>query len=256
MPTCHIFIASSLDGFIAREDGAIDWLEERGSSDEDHGYEPFMAGIDAILMGRGTYEKVLEFEPWPYEKAVVVLSSTLAGSAVPERLAGKVRVVNLSPQAVLAMLHAEGCKRLYVDGGQLIQSFLREGLIEDMVLTLIPVLLGGGRKLFGALAADISLEHLSTTSFPSGLVQLHGTLRDRAADVLSPDELVRHHAGYRNRVLMGPSFRADVWTVLERAPELSVADVARRASCSFATAWQTAADFRLLREAEPLRGSR
>ena len=76
-----------------------------------------------------------------------------------------------------------------------------------------------------------------------------GTLRDRHEDVLSPEALVRRHAGYRNRVLMGPSFRADVWTVLEQAPDLSIADVARKASCSFATAWQAAQDHRLLRAA-------
>ena len=77
-----------------------------------------------------------------------------------------------------------------------------------------------------------------------------GTLRDRVADVLAPDVLVRRHAGYRNRVLMGPSFRADVWTVLEKSPGLSVADVARRAACSFATAWQAVQDFRLFRAAD------
>lgn len=77
-----------------------------------------------------------------------------------------------------------------------------------------------------------------------------GTLRDRTEDVLSPDALVRRHEGYRNRVLMGPSFRADVWTVLEQRPNLSVSDIARRASCSFATAWQATQDYRLLRTAE------
>ncbi|WP_157370493.1 hypothetical protein [Vulgatibacter incomptus] len=76
-----------------------------------------------------------------------------------------------------------------------------------------------------------------------------GTLRDRIEDVLAPDVLVRRHAGYRNRVQMGPSFRADVWTLLEKSPGLSVAEVARRAACSFATAWQAVQDFRLLRGA-------
>jgi len=83
----------------------------------------------------------------------------------------------------------------------------------------------------------------------SKLLVPKGTLRDRHEDVLAPELLVRRHAGYRNRVLMGPSFRADVWTVLEHAPELSIAEVARKASCSFAAAWQTAQDFRLLRAA-------
>ena len=171
MPSGHVFIAMSLDGFIARPDGAIDWLLARDASDEDHGYEQFIAGIDAIMMGRGTYEKVQEFDPWPYERPVLVLSATLAGSSVPARLQGKVRVVDLSPEDALSMLQAEGCRRVYVDGGKLIQSCLRRGLIEDMVITLVPVLLGNGRPLFGALEADLSLAHQATVSFPSGLVQ-------------------------------------------------------------------------------------
>ena len=172
MPSCHVFIASSLDGFIARQDGAIDWLLERDRSDEDHGYARFIAGIDTVVMGRGTYEKVQEFDAWPYERPVLVLSSSLASAPVPTRLRGKVRVLDLSPEDAMAMLHAEGCKRVYVDGGKLIQSFLRRGLVDDMVITLIPVLLGSGRSLFGALEADLSLGLEATVSFPSGLVQM------------------------------------------------------------------------------------
>jgi len=171
MPTCHVFIATSLDGYIARSDGSIDWLLARDTAGEDHGYDAFMAGIDALVMGRGTFEKVLEFDAWPYDKPVLVLSATLAGQPLPLELAGKVRVVDLSPQAALALLASEGCRRVYVDGGQLIQSFLREGLIADLVVTVVPVLLGSGRPLFGPLAADVALAHTSTRSFASGLVQ-------------------------------------------------------------------------------------
>lgn len=171
MPSCHVFIATSLDGFIARKDGAIDWLLARDAGGEDHGYTRFIAGIDAIVMGRGSYEKVLEFDAWPYDRPVLVLSATLAGAPVPERLTGKVRVVDLSPGDALAMLQAEGCRRVYVDGGKLIQSFLRHGLVEDLVITVVPVLLGSGLPLFGALDAEISLAHEATVTFPSGLVQ-------------------------------------------------------------------------------------
>ena len=171
MPSGHVFIATSLDGYISRPDGSIDWLLAHDAGDEDHGYEAFISGMDALLMGRGTYETVLGFEPWPYALPVVVLSASLAGEAVPARLEGKVRVLDVSPEDALALLGAEGCRRVYVDGGQLIQSCLRSGLIEDMVISQIPVLIGSGRALFGALDADVRLAHESTESFGSGLVQ-------------------------------------------------------------------------------------
>lgn len=167
----HVFIATSLDGFIAREDGGIDWLLERDVAGEDHGYETFIADIDGIIMGRGSYEKVLTFDPWPYTKPVIVLSRQLAASEVPEKLEGKVRFTNESPREVMSRLAKDGWKKVYVDGGQIIQSFLREGLIADMVITTIPVLIGRGRRLFDSLDRDVPLTHLSTKAFPSGLVQ-------------------------------------------------------------------------------------
>lgn len=171
MPSCHVFIATSLDGFIARDDGAIDWLAVPDAAGEDHGYERFLAGIDAIVMGRATYEQVVTFDPWPYAKPVTVLSATLAAAPVPQGLVGKVRVLDCTPEAALAVLEAEGCRRVYVDGGRLIQAFLRGGLVEELVITVLPVLLGSGRRLFGALGHDVALAHEETVAFPSGLVQ-------------------------------------------------------------------------------------
>lgn len=171
MTTGHVFIATSLDGFIARLDGSLDWLLQRDAAGEDHGYDAFMERIDAIVMGRGTYESVLEFDPWPYSKPVVVLSRTLAATEVPGRLEGQVRFVARDPAETMRQLEAEGVGRVYVDGGRVVQAFLRAGLIEDMVLTRIPVLLGEGRPLFGPTGRDIPLAHVSTTAFPSGLVQ-------------------------------------------------------------------------------------
>ncbi len=169
----HVFIATSLDGFIARPDGTLDWLLSRDAADEDHGYTDFIADMDGIVMGRGSYETVLAFDPWPYDKPLVVLSKSLAGSPVPAHLAGRVRFCDLSPKAAMAMLKAEGWRRVYVDGGQIVQAFLRDGLIADMVVTRVPVLIGQGRPLFGAIAADIALTHVATRAFPSGLVQSH-----------------------------------------------------------------------------------
>jgi dihydrofolate reductase len=122
-------------------------------------------------MGRGTYEKVLTFDEWPYRKPAVVMSKSLRSEAVPAALTGKVKITSDKPEAVLKKLSRQGWKRAYVDGGQVIQSFLRAGLIDDIIVTRVPVLLGRGRSLFGSLSRDVQLEHVETIAFPSGLVQ-------------------------------------------------------------------------------------
>jgi len=169
--TGHVFIATSLDGYIARPDGDIDWLLARDDPQEDHGYDAFIADKDAIVMGRGGYEKVATFETWPYDRPVLVLSRRLAGMPVPERLRGKVRFADLSPHDAMRELEQGGARRVYVDGGQVVQAFLRAGLIEDMVITTVPVLIGAGRKLFGELPDDRDLTLVASRAFPSGLVQ-------------------------------------------------------------------------------------
>lgn len=171
MTTGHVFIATSLDGYIARPDGDIGWLLGRDDPAEDHGYDAFIAGMDAIVMGRGSYEKVREFDAWPYQLPVLVLSKQLAGTPVPEALQGKVRFSGLAPAEAMAQLTRDGLRRVYVDGGKVVQSFLREGLVADMVITIVPVLIGAGRPLFGALPRDRDLQLVASRSFPSGLVQ-------------------------------------------------------------------------------------
>lgn len=171
MTTAHVFIATSLDGFIARPDGDIDWLLQRDDPTEDHGYSDFIADKDVIVMGRGSYEKVLTFDTWFYERPVVVLSERLADSPVPEALKSKVRFSNLAPMELMEDLKRQGVRRVYVDGGQVVQSFLCDGLIADMVITTVPVLIGSGRPLFGALQQDVELILVSSRCFPSGLVQ-------------------------------------------------------------------------------------
>ncbi|WP_370681032.1 dihydrofolate reductase family protein [Comamonas sp. GB3 AK4-5] len=171
MATAHVFIATSLDGFIARPDGSLDWLLQRDHAGEDHGYTDFMADKDAIVMGHGTYTTVADMKPWPYDRPAYVLTKTLAGTPVPESQQGKVFFLDLTPQELLAKLAREQVQKVYVDGGKLVQSFLREGLVQDMVITTVPVLIGAGRPLFGALAKDIDLELVSSQRFPSGMVQ-------------------------------------------------------------------------------------
>lgn len=170
MITGHVFIAVSLDGFIARQNGDIDWLTNYSAEDEDYGYDDFIASVDGLIMGRGTFEKVLSFDSWPYQKPVIVMSQTLKNADIPPSLSDKVRVSRLSPQALMDELESEGWRRAYVDGGKVIQSFLAAGLIDEMVLTRLPVLIGEGRPLFGSTPRDIKLEHLETKTFASGLV--------------------------------------------------------------------------------------
>jgi dihydrofolate reductase len=170
---CSVFIATSLDGFIAREDGSLDWLPEDGG--EEHGYTAFIAGIDVVLMGRMTYETVLGFDAWPFAgRRVVVLSSRpLAPSpqegAVFETMSGP-------PADIISRLAARGLRHAYVDGGITVQRFLAAGLIQRITITRIPVLLGRGIPLFGAVPRDIRLDHVATRSYVSGMVQSEYTI--------------------------------------------------------------------------------
>jgi dihydrofolate reductase len=166
--TASVFIATSLDGFIARPNGDLDWLPAGGG--EPHGYDEFIASVDAIVLGRKSFDKVLTFEAWPYgDKRVVVLSSrpvdlSAARGGVVEQMAG--------PAAeIVSRLAASGAHHLYIDGGITIQRFLRARLIQRLVITRVPVLIGDGVPLFGAVPHDIRLHHVTTRHYPSGLVQ-------------------------------------------------------------------------------------
>jgi dihydrofolate reductase len=166
--TVSVFIGTSVDGFIARPNGALDFLPEGGG--EPHGYNEFIASVDALVIGRKTFETVLAFPKWPYgEKRVVVLSSrpvdlSLARGAVVQQMSGP-------PAEIVAKLAASGAQHLYVDGGITIQKFLRAGLIQRLIITRVPVLVGDGIPLFGSLLSDVRLRHVATQYYPSGLVK-------------------------------------------------------------------------------------
>ena len=137
---------------------------------EDHGNATFFDSLDGILMGSGSFRTVLAFETWPYEKPVVVLSRTMNPADIPVELRDKVSVSALEPQLLMASLSEQGWKRAYIDGGKIIQSFMREGLIDDMTVTVVLILIGSGKRMFGALNADIDLRLLESKPFPSGLI--------------------------------------------------------------------------------------
>jgi dihydrofolate reductase len=172
-PRAEVFIATSLDGFIARKNGDIGWLTGLPVPEgEDFGYAAFMDGIGAIVMGRASYDKARSFDSWPYAVPVVVMSRKPEKVVVPEALKGRVRVTAVPPQQLLPVLAAEGVTRVYVDGGQVIRAFLACGLISRMIVTQVPVLLGEGLPLFGhGPGGDIPARLVASRHWPNGFVQ-------------------------------------------------------------------------------------
>lgn len=166
--TVSVFVGTSVDGFIARKNGSFDFLPADGG--EPHGYEEFMASVDALVIGRNTFDVVRAMPAWPYgQKRVIVLSSHAVDlsdvrDGVVEHMAGL-------PEEIVAKLNASGAKHLYVDGGITIQRFLRAGLVDRLIITRVPVLIGEGIPLFGPVPRDVRLEHVSTQTFRSGMVK-------------------------------------------------------------------------------------
>jgi len=166
-----VYVGTSLDGFIARKDGDIDWLVKYQNKEVHDSYNEFISRIDAMVIGRGTYEKVLTFPGWPYEKKVFVLSTSL--KQIPETLNEKATLVAMKPAELLNYLSDKGFSNIYVDGGKVIQSFLREDLIEELIITRVPELIGTGIPLFGYIDNDLQFEHIKTSIYSDGLVKSH-----------------------------------------------------------------------------------
>jgi len=166
----HVYIATSLDGFIATPEGDVEWLHETPNPEQsDYGYGEFIAGIDAIVMGRVTFEKVLTFGSWPYDRPVFVLSRRLTG--IPEDLADKVELMNGACPEVVRQLNERGHEELYVDGGKVIQAFLEADLIDEITITRIPILLGRGIPLFDSLSRRLRFSHTKTEVYNNALVK-------------------------------------------------------------------------------------
>lgn len=217
---CSVFIATSLDGFIARNDGAIDWLTKANalvSPGEDGGYKEFISTVDALVMGRHSFEKVLSFDPWPYgELPVIVLSSQ--DIEIPSHLKNKVSISSENPTELVKRLSQKGFEHLYIDGGITIQNFLAHHLINDLTITLTPVLLGSGRSLFGPLAQDVELEHIETKCISGGFVQLKYQIRqdgpakkrNREKVYLAYEEIIDWFDTHRNKELQMEQFYLDL----------------------------------------------
>lgn len=168
-----VFVSTSLDGYIAKKNGDLDWLNAASANvpdSEDFGFIQFMQSIDVIVMGRNTYEKALSFGGWPYGRAsVIVLSRTPI--ELPDDPDHNVFATAESLKELCRRLEEEGAKRLYVEGGITIQRFLADGLITDMTINIAPVVLGSGIPLFGRIGKSITFEHVATKSYDFGFVQ-------------------------------------------------------------------------------------
>lgn len=164
-----VYIGTSLDGFIARKNGDIEWLVQFANDEAIHAYQEFINRIDAIVIGRGTFEKVLSFPSWPYDKEVFVLSTSI--KQVPDIAKEKVTVLSMKPAALLSYLSGKGFSGIYVDGGKVIQDFLKEDLVDELIISKAPVLIGSGIPLFGYLDTDRQFTHIRTEVHSNGLVR-------------------------------------------------------------------------------------
>jgi dihydrofolate reductase len=166
-----VFIARSLDGYIADKNGGLDWLSSVPNPEHlDLGYGKFIKGMDAIVMGRTTFDIVRSFDiEWPYKIPVFVLSNSM--KSLPEGFENKAEIVNGLLSEILELIHKKGYTRLYIDGGVTVQNFLKEDLIDELIITTIPILLGGGTPLFGKLPKEMEFEHVESVLHLDALVQ-------------------------------------------------------------------------------------
>jgi dihydrofolate reductase len=166
-PKFSIYIAMSIDGYIAREDGDVDWLQKGRIPGEDYGAAKFMETVDVLVMGRNTYEKVLTFDEWPYQgKRVIVLSKTLTS------VKNDATLFKGNIKQLIDKLYDEGVKHVYIDGGMTASQFLNERLVDQMILSVIPVILGAGIPLFSHINTEIDCHLKSSQSYSCGLIQL------------------------------------------------------------------------------------
>ena len=164
-----VYIGTSLDGFIARKNGDIDWLTQFANDDAIRAYDEFMSRVDVIVIGRGTFEKVMTFPSWPYEKKVFVLSKSI--KQVPDVVKDKIAVLSMEPKELLNYLSDKNFSAVYVDGGKVIQGFLKEDLIDELIISKAPVLIGNGIPLFDDLNSDLKFKHTHTQVSSNGLVR-------------------------------------------------------------------------------------
>lgn len=166
-PRISVFIAQSVDGYIATDDDSLDWLTSAGAADEDYGFERFLSEIDVVAMGRSTYDVIRDMSDLPYGDRPVHVFTTQ--DLAPR---GGFAFYARTPQEAVAQWESDGVGHVYVDGGRLISQFLAAGLVDDLTITVVPTLLGSGKPLFHRIAVATPLRLIDTRAFASGMVQL------------------------------------------------------------------------------------
>jgi dihydrofolate reductase len=174
-----VYIGVSLDGFIAREDGDIGWLEEFGDEEAIPAYENFIKNVDVFVIGRGTFETVLSFPSWPYSLDAYLLSTTI--KQLPAEVEGKITLLSMKPKEVMSYLSDKGYTNAYIDGGKVITGFLNEDLIDELIISKLPILIGSGIPLFGHLDMDLRFTHIKTEVHANGIVRSHYERKRRDA---------------------------------------------------------------------------
>lgn len=164
-----VYIGTSLDGFIARKDGNIDWLVQFANDQAISAYKELTDRIDAIVIGRGTFDKVLTFPSWPYEKKVFVLSNSI--KQIRGIVKDKVTILSMKPKELLNYLSGKGFSNIYIDGGKVIQDFLKEDLVDELIISKAPILIGNGIPLFDYIDSDRQFRHIRTEIHSNGLVR-------------------------------------------------------------------------------------
>ena len=195
MPTGHVYLTSTLDGFIPRNESGLDWSVTQLEAASTPGLKPFIEQVDGVIIDHGTFQAVVAQGSLPFTKPVIVMSGTLSSDQVPVALRTQIEMSSMEPATLFDELGRRGWQRVCVDGSHLFKSFLSLGLIEDLVVNTRPVLIGQGVRLFGTIHDDIELEVVRASRFDSGLIQTHYRLAQRMVGLESPER----HRGLRRQ---------------------------------------------------------
>lgn len=231
-PKISIYIATSIDGYIARTDGSLDWLDRVGGFDQDYGFQKLLDSIDGVILGRNTYEVAASVPDWPYKgKRIVVLSNSL------QSVRGEAELFRGDLTQLVSQLHSDGIKHVWIDGGVTISQFLKLQMVDCMTLSVIPVILGDGMPLFNVIGKEIPCRLTSSQSYPSGLVQLKYEIEVEGIDSSATPRISSERQPEKTmRITLEKATKEDKDTI-QNLGRFYVYDMSRY--CGFLPTWET-----------------